>query len=66
MSATALVLVLTTVLLHAIWNAIVKSTAERTVTLGVVALVQAIPGAVLALNLPFPGWDTFAVLSEET
>lgn len=66
MNATALALVLTAALLHAIWNAIVKSAADRTVTLGLVALGQVIPGAVLVLILPFPGWHAFGYVLVST
>ncbi|KZL04607.1 EamA-like transporter family protein [Pseudovibrio axinellae] len=54
MSFTIIVIILSAALLHAIWNAIVKSAADRTLTLGLVALGHVIPGAVMVVLLPLP------------
>jgi len=52
-------IILTAALLHAVWNAIVKSAADRTTTLGLVALGHVIPGAIMVLTLPLPNAESF-------
>ncbi|WP_166418650.1 DMT family transporter [Cochlodiniinecator piscidefendens] len=66
MSAFAFSLVISAAVLHAIWNAIVKSAVDRTVILGLVALGQVIPGAILITILPFPGWEAMAYVGLST
>ncbi|MFV2035726.1 MAG: hypothetical protein ACC631_11600 [Halocynthiibacter sp.] len=56
MTLFAVSLILFAALLHAIWNAIVKQAGDRMLSLGLVALGQVIPGVILAVLLPFPGW----------
>lgn len=51
-------LILSAALLHAVWNAIVKSAADRTTTLGLVALGHVIPGAVMVVLLPLPSMES--------
>ncbi|MFT7220550.1 MAG: drug/metabolite transporter (DMT)-like permease, partial [Candidatus Azotimanducaceae bacterium] len=43
---------------HAIWNAIVKTAADRTTTLGLVALGQVLPGLVMIIWLPLPSMQS--------
>nr|WP_263618911.1 EamA family transporter [Ruegeria profundi] len=45
-------------LLHAVWNAIVKSAADRTTTLGLVALGHVIAGGAMVLALPLPSAES--------
>ncbi|CUH86951.1 phosphonate utilization associated putative membrane protein [Phaeobacter sp. CECT 5382] len=47
-------IILAAALLHAVWNAIVKTAADRTTTLGLVALGHVIPGVVMVAVLPLP------------
>jgi len=59
-------LILLAALLHAVWNAIVKQASDRMLSLGLVALGQVIPGAILAVFLPFPGWEAFPYIIAST
>lgn len=52
MSAGVIAIVLCSALMHALWNALIKSAGDRTVMLGLIALGHVIPGFALALNLP--------------
>nr|WP_217355729.1 DMT family transporter [Ruegeria arenilitoris] len=49
-------------ILHAVWNAIVKTAGDRTTTLGLVAFGHVIPASVMILVLPFPGGDSFVYI----
>ena len=59
MSLSIIVIILSAALLHAIWNAIVKTAVDRTTTLGLVALGHALPGAVMVALLPLPSPESF-------
>ncbi|NVO55759.1 EamA family transporter [Rhodobacteraceae bacterium B1Z28] len=52
-------IILTAALLHAVWNAIVKTAADRTTMLGLVALGHVIPASVMVLLLPLPTAESF-------
>ncbi|MFV1592012.1 EamA family transporter [Phaeobacter sp. JH20_36] len=54
MTPFVIAIILSAALLHAIWNAIVKTAIDRTTTLGLVALGHVIPGAVMVATLPLP------------
>jgi drug/metabolite transporter (DMT)-like permease len=58
MSLFVVALILSAALLHAVWNAIVKTAADRTTTLGLVALGHVIPGAVMVVLLPLPSLES--------
>ena len=47
MSPVIIATILAAAMLHAVWNAIVKTAVDRTTTLGLVALGHVLPGAVL-------------------
>lgn len=47
MSGAVFAIVLAAALLHALWNAIVKGSADRALMLGLIALGHALPGAVI-------------------
>lgn len=53
-------IILSAALLHAVWNAIVKTAADRTTMLGLVALGHVIPGAVMVVLLPLPELESLA------
>ncbi len=59
MTPFVIAIILTAALLHAVWNAIVKSAADRTTTMGLVALGHVIPGAIMVLTLPLPNAESF-------
>lgn len=59
MSLSIIAIILSAALLHAVWNAIVKTAADRTTTLGLVALGHVIPAAVMVLVLPLPSAESF-------
>lgn len=59
MTPFIIAIILSAALLHAVWNAIVKTAADRTTTLGLVALGHVIPGAVMVLLLPLPSAASF-------
>ncbi|WP_339760500.1 DMT family transporter [uncultured Sulfitobacter sp.] len=58
MSPFIIAIILSAALLHAIWNAIVKTAADRTTTLGLVALGQVLPGLVMIIWLPLPSMQS--------
>lgn len=64
MSATALAIVLAAALLHASWNALVKSASDRALTLAAVSGVHALVGlALIAVSAPpaMASWPMIAV-----
>lgn len=58
MTPFVIAIVLAAALLHAVWNAIVKSAADRTTTLGLVALGHVIAGGAMVLALPLPSAES--------
>lgn len=62
MTPLIIAIILSAALLHAVWNAIVKTAADRTTTLGLVALGQVIPGAVMIAVLPLPPAESFVYI----
>jgi drug/metabolite transporter (DMT)-like permease len=56
MSAGIVAIVLGAALLHALWNAVVKGAGDKTVVLGLIALGHVVPGLVIVLLAPWPGW----------
>jgi len=59
MSASIIAIILSAAMLHAVWNAIVKTAVDRTTTLGLVALGHVFPGAVMVSILPLPSTESF-------
>lgn len=59
MTPFVIAIILTAALLHAVWNAIVKTAADRTTTLGLVALGHVIPATAMILLLPLPSAESF-------
>ena len=59
MSASIIAIILSAAMLHAVWNAIVKTAVDRTTTLGLVALGHVLPGAVMVSILPLPSTESF-------
>jgi len=55
-------IILSAALLHAVWNAIVKTAADRTTTLGLVAFGNVLPGAVMIAVLPLPSAESFVYI----
>jgi hypothetical protein len=47
-------LVLLAALMHASWNAVVKSDRDRLLSMGVVMVAGAVFGAIVAFFVPFP------------
>lgn len=66
MSTFAMVLVLTAALLHASWNAMVKASGDREITLATIALGHVVFGAVLAAFVPLPGWQAAPWIAAST
>lgn len=54
MSAGIVAIILSAALLHAVWNAIVKSAADRTTMLGLVASGHVLAGGIMVTLLPLP------------
>lgn len=54
MTSTVLMMVLAAAVLHAMWNAIVKASGDRTIVLGLISLGHIVFGVVLAFNAPAP------------
>lgn len=59
MSASIIAIILSAALLHAVWNTIVKTAADQTTTLGLVALGHVLPAAVMVSFLPLPNSESF-------
>lgn len=66
MTAFVVVIILSAAILHAVWNAIVKTAADRTTTLGLVALGHVIPGAVMVAYLPLPELESLCYVALST
>jgi len=66
MSLTIIAIILSAAMLHAVWNAIVKTAADRTTTLGLVALGHVLPGAVMVAILPLPSPEAFIYIALST
>ena len=66
MSLTIIAIILTAALLHAVWNAIVKSSVDRTTTLGLVALGHVLPATVMVVLLPVPSAESFVYIALST
>ena len=59
MSPSIIAIILSAALLHAVWNAIVKTAVDRTTTLGLVAFGQVLAGAAMVAVLPLPSAESF-------
>lgn len=66
MSPFIVSLILSAALLHAVWNTIIKTAADRTTTLGLVAFGHVLPGAVMITLLPLPGAESFVYIGLST
>ncbi|MCF6433375.1 DMT family transporter [Leisingera sp. MMG026] len=62
MTLFIIAIILSAALLHAVWNAIVKTAADRTTTLGLVAFGHVIPSAVMITILPLPSAESFVYI----
>ncbi len=66
MSLGIVLIILAAAMLHATWNAIVKTAGDRTVMLGIVALGHTVPGAVMVAIFPLPSLDAFLYIGLST
>ena len=66
MSTTVLLIVLLAALLHALWNALVKTSADRAVTLGLVATGHCVPALALMPFVPIPAAEAFPFIIAST
>lgn len=66
MSLSIIVIILSAAMLHAVWNAIVKTATDRTTTLGLVALGHVLPAAVMVCLLPLPTAQSFIYIALST
>ncbi|MEL0437870.1 EamA family transporter [Phycobacter sp. K97] len=66
MSTFVILIVLSAAMLHAVWNAIVKTAADRTTMLGLVALGHVIPGIAMVLLLPLPAPESLPYVFSST
>ena len=62
MTLFVIAIILSAALLHAVWNAIVKTAADRTTTLGLVAFGHVLPSAVMITLLPLPNAESFVYI----
>ena len=63
MSLSIIAIILSAALLHAVWNTIVKTAADRTTTLGLVAFGHVLPGAIMVSVLPLPSVESFVYIT---
>jgi drug/metabolite transporter (DMT)-like permease len=61
-----LTIVLTAALLHALWNALVKASGDRAVTLGLVALGHCLPAVFLMPFVPVPAMEAIPYIIAST
>lgn len=66
MSPSIIAIILLAAMLHAVWNAIVKTAVDRTTTLGLVALGHVLPGAIMVAILPLPSAEAFIYIALST
>ncbi len=66
MTSTVLLLVLAAALLHAVWNALVKASTDRTVILGLLSIGHIILGIGLAFNFPAPSPASWPFIAAST
>ncbi|MFC4214592.1 hypothetical protein ACFP4H_04885 [Pseudophaeobacter arcticus] len=66
MTPFVVAIILSAALLHAVWNAIVKTAVDRTATLGLVALGHVVPGAVMVVYLPLPEPESLGYVALST
>ena len=66
MSSFARMLVLSSALLHATWNALVKAAPDRALTLAAVALMHAAAGLVLIVVSPSPAMASWPSIFAST
>ena len=66
MTPFVVAIILSAAMLHAVWNAIVKTASDRTTTLGLVALGHVIPGAVMVAYLPLPELESLGYVALST
>lgn len=66
MSATVLLIVLLAALLHALWNALVKTSGDRATTLGLVATGHCLPAFALMPFVPIPAAEAFPFIIAST
>ncbi|MFT6457129.1 hypothetical protein [Pseudophaeobacter arcticus] len=66
MTPFVVAIILSAALLHAVWNAIVKTAVDRTATLGLVALGHVVPGAVMVIYLPLPEPESLGYVALST
>lgn len=66
MSGFALALVLSAAGLHALWNALIKAAADRSVVLAAVSSVHVVAGLALVLSSPTPTVESWAFIVAST
>ena len=66
MTLPVLTIVLIAALLHALWNALVKASGDRAVTLGLVALGHCLPALFLLPFVPVPSVEAFPYIIAST
>ncbi len=66
MSPTAFAIVLFAAFLHAFWNALIKASGDRAISLGMVALSHAIAGGVMVTLVPLPSREAFVYIGIST
>lgn len=66
MTTPVLLIILLAALLHALWNALVKTSADRAVTLGLVATGHCLPAFALLPFVPVPTTEAFAFIIAST
>jgi drug/metabolite transporter (DMT)-like permease len=59
----AISLILSAALLHALWNAVVKGSGDRAITIGLIAIGNALFGIVLAFFVEPPGPDSYVYIA---
>jgi len=66
MSLFALAIVLSAAVLHALWNALVKSSTDRLAILGLISAGHVVLGVALALQSPMPSLESWAYIAGST
>ena len=66
MTPAVFTLILTAAFLHALWNALVKGAADKTLMLGLIALGHVIPGAVILAAVGLPSYESYPYILAST
>ena len=66
MSTDIFLIVLFAAIMHAVWNAVVKGAADRTISFGFVAMGHTLPAILIAPFVPLPDTSLWPYIAAST